>query len=128
MRLKIAKQLMLGAFLATTLLVGIGPTVADAQTVVVRQRPVVIYRRPLWRPFWGPRTITVVDPIATQRELGYSEGKDEGKDDAKKGLAANPTGNKHYVKSDSVHFREAFLQGYNEGYREKRNDLLSKNR
>src|SRR4051812_25590491 len=92
------KRLMLGAFAAVTLLVGVNTT-ANAQTVVVR-RPVIVYHRPFYRPFWGPRTITVVDPIAAQREQGYSDGKSRGKEDAKKGLANSPESHKHYAKAD----------------------------
>jgi hypothetical protein len=56
----------------------------------------------------------------------YREGKEEGKDDAKKGRPANATGHKDYVKSNSIHFREAFIQGYEVGYREKLADLRDK--
>jgi hypothetical protein len=65
----------------------------------------------------------VVEPIAYQREQGYSEGRGEGKDDAKKGRPANPTGHKDYVKSRSLAFREAFVQGYETGYQEKLEDI-----
>src|SRR5258707_12999920 len=41
------KQLMLGAFTAAVLLVSVGATTANAQTVVIR-RPVVVYH------LWGP--------------------------------------------------------------------------
>ena len=138
------KQLILGAFAAVVLMSGVFTTTAEAQTRGVRRhRPnrVIVYRpywynpfytpfySPFYDPFWGSSlTYRVVDPIAYQKEQGYREGKDEGKDDAKKGLPANPTGDKHYLKSDSVHFREAFVQGYNDGYREKKNDLLSERR
>jgi len=116
------KQLMLGAMAAAACLIGVGSITANAQTVVVR-RPVVIYHRPFYRPFWGPRYVTVVDPIASEREQGYSDGKSRGKDDAKKGLANNPDSHKHYNKSDSLAYREAFAQGYNEGYSDKVADI-----
>jgi hypothetical protein len=61
----------------------------------------------------------VVDPIAYQREQGYNEGRSEGKKDAKKGRPAAPTGHKDYLKSSSLAYREAFVQGYNERYREE---------
>jgi len=61
----------------------------------------------------------VVDPIAYQREQGYNEGRSDGKKDAKKGMPANPTGQKDYIKSNSLAFREAYVQGYNERYREE---------
>ena len=130
MRPNIAKRLVMGAFVAVMLFAGVGLTTADAQTRVYRRPHRVIVYRPYYRPFynrfynpfwdtyWGS-TYTVVDPIAYQRDMGYSEGRDEGKDDAKKGRPANPTGNKHYINSDSAAFREAFVRGYNERYQEK---------
>jgi hypothetical protein len=77
---------------------------------------------PFWDPFWGP-TYTYVDPIAAQRESGYSDGKSRGKDDAKKGLANDPASHKHYRNSNSLTYREAFIKGYNEGYSEKLADI-----
>jgi hypothetical protein len=68
----------------------------------------------------------VVDPVAYQREKGYREGRDEGKDDAKKDRPANAIGHKDYLKSDSIHFREAFVQGYNEGYQQKIAEIRDK--
>jgi len=116
------KQLMLGAIAAGAFMIGVGSTTANAQTVIIR-RPVVVYRRPFYRPFWGPRYVTVVDPIASQREQGYSDGKSRGKNDAKKGLANNPDSHEHYNQSDSLTYREAFVKGYNDGYRDKLADL-----
>jgi hypothetical protein len=116
------KQLMLGAIAAGAFMVGVGSTTANAQTVIIR-RPVVVYHRPFYRPFWGPRYVTVVDPIASQREQGYSDGKSRGKDDAKKRLANNPDSHKHYNQSDSLTYREAFVKGYNDGYRDKLADI-----
>lgn len=138
MKLTRMKQLILGAVAAAALIPSLLTTKADAQTWVARkQRPVVIYQtyNPLWYryydpfyspyydPFWsgsywGP-TYRSVDPIAYQKELGYSEGRGEGKEDAKKGRPANPTGHKDYLKSNSLAFRQAFVQGYNERYREE---------
>ncbi|HEY7543912.1 MAG TPA: hypothetical protein VID27_03475 [Blastocatellia bacterium] len=128
------KTLIMGLSLVVMLLVGVGSTVADAQGRRGGHRPhrVIIYRtyNPFWyrhyNPFFYPGYYRTVDPVAYQREQGYREGKDEGKDDAKKDRPANPTGNKHYVKSDSIHFREAFVQGYNEGYREKIAEMREK--
>src|SRR5207302_4993941 len=110
---KKVKELFLGLFAAIILVIGVSTSTANAQSrVIIGTRPVVVYQRPFWRPFWGPRTITVVDPIAAQREQGYSDGKSRGKDDAKKGLADNPESHKHYNNSDSMTYRQAFLQGY----------------
>src|SRR5262245_46261904 len=121
------KGLIIGGFLLTMLFGTIGSVTADAQR---RHRPrrVIVYRNynpfwyraydPFYDPFYYSRRV-VVDPIAYQREHGFSEGKGEGKDDAKKGLAPNATGHKDYLKSDSSIFREYFVQGYDTGYREE---------
>jgi len=75
-------------------------------------------RRPVFFPPAYPyRYYTVYDPIAYQKEDGYSDGRSRGKKDAKKGLPNDPNSHKSYVKSDSPTYREAFLQGYAEGYR-----------
>jgi len=117
-------QIVIGAFIAIMLLSGAFATTAEAQVRVIR-RPhrVIVYRTydPFWYrrydPFYASRYMAV-DPIAYQREQGYNEGRSEGKKDAKKGLPANPTGHKDYLKSNSLAYREAFVQGYNERYRE----------
>lgn len=133
------KSLMIGVFLVVMLLVGIGSTSADAQNRRGIHRPsrIIVYRPynpfwfrhydPFWDSFYYPRTVTV-DPIAYQRERGYKEGRDEGKDDAKKSRPANARGHKDYLKSNSITFREAFVQGYNEGYREKIAEIREKMR
>ena len=118
------KELVIGAFAAIILLSGVFATTARAQNRVVVQRPprVIVVRRynpfPFWDPFYTSR-YQVVDPIAYQREQGYNEGRSDGKKDAKKGMSANPTGHKDYIKSNSLAFREAYVQGYNERYREE---------
>jgi hypothetical protein len=123
------KQLVICAFAAIMLLSGVFATSARAQHRVIRRPPRVIFVRPYnpfwyrrYDPFWDPFYSTryrVVDPIAYQREQGYRDGHDEGKKDAKKGRPANPTGNKDYIKSNSLAYREAFVQGYNERFREE---------
>lgn len=129
MKSKKGTQLIIGALVAIVLSLGVLSTTAEAQgRGRHRPRPVVIYRPyynpfwyrydPFWDPYWGT-TYRTVDPIAYQREQGYNEGRGEGKDDAKKGLPANPTGHKDYLKSNSLAFREAFVKGYNERYREE---------
>ena len=132
------KALIMGLSLVVTLLIGVGSTTANAQNRRHGHRPprIIVYRNynPFWYryydPFWSPfyPSYRTVDPVAYQRERGYREGKDEGKDDAKKGLPSNATGNKDYIKSDSIHFREAFIQGYNAGYQEKLADIREKMR
>src|SRR5262245_2256354 len=123
------KQLVIGAFAAIMLLSGVFATMAEAQNRVIRRPPrVIVYRpiNPFWYrrydPFWDPcyySRYKVVDPIAYQRQQGYSEGREEGKKDAKKGRPANPTGHKDYLRSNSLAYREAFVQGYNERFREE---------
>jgi hypothetical protein len=123
------KQLVISAFAATMLLPGAFATRAEAQDRIVRRPPRVIVVRPYnpfwyrrYDPFWDPFYSThyrVVDPIAYQREQGYRDGRDEGKKDAKKGRPANPTGHKDYIKSNSLAYRETFVQGYNERFREE---------
>jgi len=123
------KQIVIGAFAAIMLLAGAFATTAEAQTQVIR-RPtrIIVYRpyNPFWYrrydPFWDPfypYRYTAVDPIAYQREQGYRDGRNDGKKDAKKGLSANPTGHKDYLKSSSLAYREAFMQGYNESFRKE---------
>jgi hypothetical protein len=58
----------------------------------------------------------VYDPIAYQREQGYSDGLSRGKHDVKHGKPNAPQSHKHYRNSDSLTYREAFLQGYADGY------------
>jgi len=91
---------------------------------VVRPYNPFWYRRydPFWDPFYSTR-YRAVDPIAYQREQGYNDGRDEGKKDAKKGRPADPTGHKDYLKSNSLAYREAFVQGYNERFREEKADI-----
>lgn len=76
------------------------------------------YYNPLWSPYYYGS-----DPLALQQERGYRDGLDEGRDDAKHGLAADATENKDYLKSNSMAFRDAFVQGYDEGYRERLDDV-----
>jgi hypothetical protein len=132
------KGSIIGLFLVTMLLPGFGNLTAQAQyrnRIVQRQRPVVVYRyRPYYWGFrhgspWGwndpfyNRTVTVVDPIAQQRESGFRDGLKRGKDDAKKERMNSPTSHKHYRNSNSQTYRQAFLQGYAEGYGERYEDL-----
>ncbi len=125
------KQIIMGGLAAIMLLSGVLTSTADAQGRVIHRRPprvIVVrpynpfwYRRydPFWDPFYPRYQYQMVDPIAYQREQGYNEGRDEGKKDAKKGRPANATGHKDYLKSNSLAYREAFVQGYNERYREE---------
>jgi hypothetical protein len=132
------KQSVIGAFAAIMLLSCVFATTAEAQHRVRRRPPRVIFVRPYnpfwyrrYDPFWDPFYSTryrVVDPIAYQREQGYRDGRDEGKEDAKKGRPANPRGRKDYLKSNSLAYREAFIQGYNERFREEIAEIREKMR
>jgi hypothetical protein len=61
----------------------------------------------------------VVNPIARQRDKGYSDGHKRGREDAKDGKPESPERHDHYNKSDSLTYRQAFLQGYADGYSEQ---------
>src|SRR5712691_1445416 len=96
------------ALVAIILLFGVWSPTANAQW---RQRRVVVVHRPFFFPhYYYPRTYTVVDPIAYQREQGYSDGLSRGKDDANHGRADDPSSYKHYTNSGSITYREAFAQ------------------
>ena len=122
------KGLIMGLMLVATLLLGVGSTTAQAQHRGFRRHgPVIVYRpyRPYWGygwgwrdPFWN-RTVTVVDPIAQARESGYSDGHKRGRDDAKHEKPNSPESHKHYRNSHSLTYRQAFLQGYADGYNER---------
>lgn len=139
MKFNRGKGLVIGVFLVAMLVTGIGATTANAQGKKgARKPPRVIVVRPynpfwyrLYDPFWDPfyySRYQRIDPIAYQREQGYREGKDEGEEDAEKGRPANAKGHKDYLKSDSIHFREAFVQGYNAGYQEELAEIGEKMR
>lgn len=119
------KRLAMGALVALVLLTGFGTvTTVDAQDRGFRRpRRVIIYRpyRPFWGPYWD-RTYHVIDPIAQQREEGYGDGRSAGKKDAKVGNEIDPEEHKDFKKSKSLAYREAFLRGYADGYREKVKD------
>jgi len=117
------KRLVLGLLVAGMFLVGVGATTANAQgRGVYGPRRIIVYRpyRPFWGywGYWGP-TYGVVDPIAAQKEEGYSAGRNKGKEDAKDGRENDPENQKQFAKSKSLAYREAFLQGYADGYRKQ---------
>jgi hypothetical protein len=121
MKLNGFKKLLMGTLVAVTFLMGIGTATAEAHgRGYNRPRRAIFYRpyRPFWGPYWG-NTVRVVDPIASQREEGYSEGRSRGKDDAKEGRENDPDNHKKFNKSKSLAYREAFLKGYADGYRKQ---------
>jgi len=125
----IIKKLILGAVASVILLLGVANTTAQAQDKHHRYPRGGVYGPyypiydpfypPVWDPFWGPR-YKVLNPVAYEQEWGYREGRYEGMDDAKDGRPANPAGTKDYYKSDSYAYRQAFVQGYFDGYRKAR--------
>jgi|RhiMetdeSRZDD1v2_1073273.scaffolds.fasta_scaffold403478_1 hypothetical protein len=121
MKLNIVKKGVTSALVAVILLFGAWSTTASAQVRVQRPRRVVVVQRPFFFPhYYYPNSYyRVYDPIAYQREQGYSDGHSRGKDDAKHGLANDPNSHKHYRNSDSINYKEAFAQGYADGYRER---------
>src|ERR1700759_4021260 len=124
-----AKALVMSAVLGAMGFFGIGSTKAEAQHRGFHGGGVIV--RPSWgcRSFWGRRwglydpfcvpTVAVVDPIAQAKESGYSDGHSRGKDDARHVKANAPESHKDFSNSDSQTYRQAFLQGYADGYREK---------
>jgi len=81
-------------------------------SVVVVRRP-FFFGGPYYPYYWGGY---YVDPVTSQREAGYQDGFSRGKSDAKKGLADNPASHKHFRNSSSITYRDAFQQGYNDGF------------
>jgi hypothetical protein len=122
MRFNRVRKVVAGAFVAVILLVGAGMvTTTKAQRVVVRPRVFFVNRPFIHTWGWGyPYYPYYVDPIAYQREHGYQDGFSRGKDDAKHGRADDPNSHSHYRNSSSVTYREAFVQGYNDGFNGER--------
>jgi len=123
MKLTVIKKLLTGMLVMTAFLIVVGSTTADAQSrAFCRPRRIIVYRpyHPFWNPYWGT-TVRVVDPIAAQREQGYNDGRSRGKDDARDGRENDPESYKKFNKSKSLAYREAFLQGYADGYRRELN-------
>jgi len=97
---------------------GAAVTTANAQHRHFHNRVVVVQRPFFPHYYWGyPSYYGYYDPIAYQREEGYRDGLSRGKDDAKHGRADSPASHKHYSNSDSLTYRQAFVQGYEDGYK-----------
>ena len=120
------KKIIAGAAIAFALLMGVSVTTANAQRlrfggprVVIRTGPRFGFGfggyYPYGYPYYG-YPYYAVDPIAYQKEQGYSQGLKDGNSDAKKGLADNPESHKHFYNSSSMAYRDAFEQGYADGY------------
>jgi len=119
MRFHRVRKFVVGAFVAVILLIGAGTvTTTNAQRRVVVQPRVFFVRRPFFHPWYSgyPYPYPYTDPIAYQKEQGYSDGLSRGKDDARHGRADDPNSHSHYRNSSSITYREAFLQGYTDGF------------
>jgi len=121
------RKIAMGGLVAVVIALSSLATTASAQgrVFVPRHNRVIVVRRPFfprYDPFYsyGYYPYSWSDPIAYQKESGYSDGLSRGKKDAKKGLPNSPESHKHFVKSSSLAYREAFEQGYNDGYNQQR--------
>jgi len=122
------KTLLAGALFSMLTVLGLGgasSTLAQTRRVVVRPR-VFVVQRPLfggpgwWGPgYYGPY-YTYTDPIAYQRERGFSDGFSRGRNDARHGKAFDLNSHKHYRNASSITYRNAFAQGYSTGFKDER--------
>ena|SRR5215471_2023206 len=131
MRFSRFRSLFVGCLFSLAVVLGLGAAGATntmAQRVVVRPR-VFVGGGPAFGPWgwgwgWGPPyygySRYYYDPIAYQRERGFSDGFNDGKSDARHGKVADPNSHKHYRNSDSMAYRNAFVQGYNTGFKDQR--------
>ena len=126
------KKLIIGAFAAIILLAGALTTSATAQTFIIKRHRVIVYppvvypiyqpiQYPVYEPVYYPR-YWIVYPGGNDWSWGYREGRDEGKDDAEDGRMMNPTMHSDFYKSGSYSYRQAFIQGYYDGYLKKIRD------
>ena len=56
--------------------------------------------------------------VAYQEERGFSDGHSRGKEDARHGRPYDPNSHSHYRNANSLAYRDAFLRGYSEGFRD----------
>jgi len=142
------KKLIISVFAAIILLAGAFTTSTTAQTFIIKRHRVIVYppivtpiyqpiqypiyqpiqyptyqpiQYPVYEPVYYPR-YWVVYPGGNDWGWGYREGRDEGKDDAKDGNVMNPTIHSDFYKSGSPTYRQAFIQGYYDGYWKKIRD------
>jgi hypothetical protein len=130
MRLNRLKGLFVGTLFSAMMVSGLGPagatrTLAQVRRVVVRPRVVVVQRPFFGGPrWWGPSYYGYYygyyDPIAYQRERGFSDGFSRGNKDARHGKAYDPNSHRHYRNASSITYRNAFLQGYSTGFKDVR--------
>jgi len=119
MRWNRIKKIVTGALIAVVVALGSWATTANAQVRVIGRHRTVVVRTGFFPRSYGYypyNSYYYSDPIAYQKEMGYSDGLSRGKSDAKHGLAASPESHKHFSNSSSMAYRDAFEQGYNDGY------------
>jgi len=129
MRFNRSKRLFVGTLFSAMIVLGLGAgaprTFAQVRRAVVRPRVVVVHRPffagPRWwgSPYYG-YYYGSYDPIAYQRERGFSDGFSRGNKDARHGKAYAPNSHKHYRNASSIAYRNAFLQGYSTGFKDVR--------
>jgi hypothetical protein len=56
--------------------------------------------------------------VAYQEEQGYRDGVSRGRDDARHGEPYSPNSHSHYRSASSFAYRDAFIRGYDVGFRE----------
>src|SRR5262249_53784284 len=130
MRFNRLKSLLAGTFFALMILLGLGAAaetnaLGQVRRVVVRPRVFVVQRPFFGGPFgWGSpyygSYYGYYDPIAYQRERGFSDGFSRGRNDARHGKAYDPNSHKHYRNASSITYRNAFVQGYSTGFKDER--------
>jgi len=119
----ILKRVLTGALVGMTVLPASWTTYGQVRVVRVAPTRVFVQRRVFFGPEFYPNYYPyyrVYDPIAYQRESGYSDGLSRGKSDAHRGYPFAPDSHHHFRDSRSITYREAFLQGYRTGYRDYR--------
>jgi hypothetical protein len=103
------KKLIGGALLALTVVFGFGAAEVSAQW---RDRDDDRWERRRNRGGYSN--------VYQQQELnrGYQQGIQTGSSDAQRGQSYSPQRSKHYQRAGSVPFREGFVRGYDQGYRQ----------
>ncbi|HMG34226.1 MAG TPA: hypothetical protein VKM94_09835 [Blastocatellia bacterium] len=111
------KKILMGVLITSVLLLGASQTNSYAQGRRFHNGRVIIVHRPFFGAgFYRPWPYYTYDPVAYQREQGYSDGLSRGKSDARHGKPNDPASHKHYSESEGINYREAFAQGYADGY------------
>ena len=98
------KKLIGGALFALAVVFSVGVTEASAQ----------------WRRDDYRRNRGGYNNVYQQQELnrGYQQGIQTGASDAQRGQSYSPQRSKYYQRAGSVPFRDGFVRGYDQGYRQ----------